>query len=152
MEIAFDPRFIPSVNELDPVDVRRVWKAVEKFQRDPESRGLNFERMQGKAGRQRLHTIRASRPLRVLLACEGQTAVFLRAGPHEFIDKLVASVTFTVPHSGAPRLMSIRPNTADFDKSELTRVSARHAHEATSERPILARIMHDVPDSASGRR
>ena len=106
MDIAFDPRFIPSVNALAPVDVRRVWKAVETFQRDPDHSGLNFERMKGKAGRQRLHTIRASRPVRVLLAREGQTAVFLRAGPHEFIDNLVASVAFTVPDSGAPRLGS----------------------------------------------
>ena len=137
MQIAFDPRFIPSVNALAAIDVRRVWKAVETFQRDPAHRGLNFERMQGKAGRQRLHTIRASKPVRVLLALEGQIAVFLRAGPHEFIDKLSASVTFTVPHSGAPGLISIRPNTVDFDKSELTRVMAGHADEATSERSIL---------------
>ena len=137
MEIAFDPRFIPSVNALAPGDVRRVWKAVETFQRGPDNRGLNFERMQGKAGRRRLHTIRASRPLRVLLAREGQTAVFLRAGAHEFIDKLVASVTFTVPHSGAPGLIPVRPNTLDFDESELTRVTTRRADGAATGRSIL---------------
>ena len=137
MDIAFDPRFIPSVNALAPVDVRRVWKAVETFQRDPDHSGLNFERMKGKAGRQRLHTIRASRPVRVLLAREGQTAVFLRAGPHEFIDNLVASVAFTVPDSGAPRLIPIRSHTVDFDESELSGVTAWRAGEAAIGRSIL---------------
>ena len=137
MEIAFDPRFIPSVNALDPVDVRRVWKAVETFQRDPDTLGLNFEPMQGRARRQRLHTIRASRSVRVLLAREGPTAVFLRAGSHQNIDRLVRSVAFTVPPVGAPGLIPIRPNATDFDGSELTHATVRRPDVALTERSML---------------
>ena len=113
-EISISPQFVSSVLELAPGDGQRVWRAVQKYQSAPETPGLNLEQLTARAGKARLWTIRASRELRILLAREGPTSVFLRAGQHDDIYNLAARGTFVVPVSGHPDWISIRPDPPEF--------------------------------------
>ena len=108
MEIAFDPQFIADLNALEAKEAQRVTKTVTKYLGASDIPGLNLEKLKGSAGRQRLHTIRASQELRVLLAREGPIWVFLRAGHHDAIYDLAARSTFAVPRYGKPRLITLR--------------------------------------------
>ena len=112
-----DPKFVASVNELDATNVKRVWEAVEQYQRRPDSSGLNLELLHGKARKSRLHTIRASDDIRVLLAIEGPTTVFLRAGHHDAIYRLAGNSAFAAPRQGMPGLMPVSRNALDIDGS-----------------------------------
>ena len=71
---------MPLVNALEAGDAQRVWRAVEKYQQEPDTAGLILEQLKGPAGRRRLCTIRASQELRVLLAREGPTSAAARSG------------------------------------------------------------------------
>ena len=115
MEYAYDPKFHSSALALGAADNHRVGQAVEDYRRNPDAPGLNLEKLKGSAGRQRLHTIRASQELRILLAREGPTTVFLRAGHHETIYQLATKTQFAIPKAGAPGLISITPNAVDLD-------------------------------------
>lgn len=108
MTVAFDPGFIPSLNKLTPTEAQRVLRAVERYQRLPETPGLNVEQLKGRAAKKRLWTFRSSQELRVLLAREGETSVLLQAGHHDEIYNLADRVAFVVPLSGKPGLISIR--------------------------------------------
>ena len=115
MEVSFDPKFITSVNELDPNDAHRIWRSIEQFQKNPDHPGLNVEMLQGRAGRQRFWTMRASQELRILFAREGSTVVLLRAGHHEDIYDLAQRAAFFVPVAGGPGLIGIQPEAMDLD-------------------------------------
>lgn len=108
MEVAFDPRFVPSTLALDPADAQRVWKAVEQYVADPHSPSLHLERLKGRAGHNRLWSIRASDELRVLLARQGPMSVFLRAGHHDPVYELANRFAFVAPVAGRPGLISLR--------------------------------------------
>ena len=88
-----------------------------------ESPGLNLEQLEGRTGRRRLWTIRASQELRVLLVRDGPTWVFLRAGHHDEIYDLAERRTFVVPVDGHPGLISIRPTPPDSGDSAPDRVA-----------------------------
>ncbi len=117
---SFDPRFIPSVNKLDATDVKRAWEAVDKYLREPDSPGLNLELLRGKARKNRLHSIRASDDIRVLLAIDGPTTVFLRAGHHDAIYKLADNSAFVVPKQGSLGLMPVSRDALDIDGSPVS--------------------------------
>ena len=119
MEYAYDPKFHSSALALGPTDNHRIGQTVEEYRKNPNAPGLNLEKLQRSAGRQRLHTIRASQELRILLAREGSTTVFLRAGHHDAIYKLAEKRRFAIPKAGAPGLISIAPNAADLDGTPL---------------------------------
>lgn len=106
MEVAFDPKFVPSTLALEPVDVKRVWKAVTKYTTDPNSPSLHLERLAGR--RKRLWTIRASLNLRVLLARQGSVSVFLRAGHHDDVYQTANRSAYVVPLAGGPALITVQ--------------------------------------------
>ena len=121
METRFslDEQFVPSVTKLAPSDSHRVWKAIDKYLKSPETPGLNLEQLEGRPGKGRLWTIRASQELRILLAREGPTWVFLRAGHHDEIYDLAERRTFVAPFGGHPGWISIRPTLPDCGDSVL---------------------------------
>ena len=137
MEITFDPQFIPLVNALGAGDAQRVWKAVEKYQREPDTPGLNLEQLEGRAGRRRLCTIRASQELRVLLAREGPTSVFLRAGHHDDVYRFADRVAFSAPLHGRPGLIPVRPDALELDGSPVVPTTFRPLYAPAPERSIL---------------
>lgn len=108
MEVAFDPKFVPSTLALEPVDIKRVWKAVTKYTTDPNSPSLHLERLAGR--RKRLWTIRASLNLRVLLARQGSVSVFLRAGHHDDVYQTANRSAYLVPLVGGPALITVQPD------------------------------------------
>ena len=122
-EVSIAAQFVSSVLKLHPSDNQRVWRAVEKYQSVPETPALNLEQLKARAGKARLWTIRASRELRILLAREGRTSVFLRAGHHDEIYNLAARGTFVVPIAGHPDWINIRPDPPDPGISARTRVA-----------------------------
>lgn len=107
MEVSFGPDFLPSLSELGSGATARVLEAVQRFQANSSNPGLNFEKLKGRAGAKRLRTFRASRNLRVLVACEGQVAVLLFAGEHDAVYELADKAAFVVPKTDAPRLIRI---------------------------------------------
>ncbi len=116
MEISFGPKFINSANKLGSSDSFRIWQAVEKYSKDSNASGLNFERLTGQSGKKKhLCTIRASRDLRILLSCEGQTSVLLLAGHHDDIYNFANQADFTVPRFGVPRFISNKSETLDIE-------------------------------------
>lgn len=108
MEIAFDPKFVPSMLALGLADAQKVWKAVHRYGADPATPSLRLERLRGRAGNSRLWSIRASNELRVLLARQGPTSVFLRAGRHDAVYELANRSAFVAPVAGRPGLISLR--------------------------------------------
>ena len=111
---SLDDQFVASVTKLTPIASHRVMKAIEKFRNAPDTPGLNLEQLEGRAGKRRLWTIRASQELRVLLARDGPTWVFLRAGHHDEVYDLADRRTFVVPVAGHPGLISVRPSPPDI--------------------------------------
>ena len=107
MEVAFGPTFLPSLSELAPAASSRILQAVQRFQANPNNPGLNFEKMHGRAGTNRLWTFRASQSLRILVAREGESAIALFAGEHDAVYELADKSTFIVPKAGGPRLIPL---------------------------------------------
>ena len=138
IEIAFDPQFLPSLHRLDPVDSQRVLKTVSRYQQAPDASGLNLEQLEGRGGRRRLWTIRASKELRVLLAREGPASVLLRAGHHDAIYDFASRVAFAAPLTGRPGLIPVRPDAIDLDGSVLTPTPGPAGRTAEAEPSILA--------------
>ena len=114
-DVALDPKFVPSTLALDPGDAQRVWKAVEQYGTDPNSPSLRLERLRGRAGHNRLWSIRASDELRVLLARQGSVSVLLRAGHHDAIYDLANRCAFVAPVAGRPGLIPLRRHAVDLD-------------------------------------
>src|SRR3546814_647264 len=82
VEISLGAAFIKETNSLEPIEIKRVWDAVEKFQNDPDHPSLNFHPISAdRTGR--LHTFRASKELRVLVAREGSVYVLVESGHHD---------------------------------------------------------------------
>ncbi len=118
-QVVLDRRFNDSLLELEPIEAHRSLKAVAQYQDNPDHPGLNFERLQQLAGRQRLCTIRASRELRILMAVDGDVAVMLRAGHHDAIYDLAGTSRFVVPQADAPGLVPIVDGAVDLDGKPL---------------------------------
>lgn len=83
-QIGFGGHFFASAADLGPGDAKAVHSAVDQFSKNPDHPGLNLHPV-NTAGPSRLHTIRATKGVRILLAREGDTFVFLEAGPHDYI-------------------------------------------------------------------
>ena len=101
MEVSFGPGFFPSLNKLGASAAFRVLQGVQRFQANPSTPGLNFEKLKGRAGARRLWTFRASQSLRVLVAYEGSVVVVLSAGEHQAVYALADNSAFIVPRTGA---------------------------------------------------
>jgi len=85
------------VAELDGADGRRVNKAMDTFVRDPDHPSFNLHPIKGDtAGR--LHSVRASDDLRILLAKEGNVYVSLEAGHHDAVYERARRTRF-VPNA-----------------------------------------------------
>lgn len=83
-QIGFGGDFFASAADLGPGDAKAVHSALDQFSKNPDHPGLNLHPV-NTAGASRLHTIRANKGVRILLAREGDTFVFLEAGPHDYI-------------------------------------------------------------------
>ena len=138
IEISFDVQFLPSLYRLDPGDSQRVLKTVSRYQQAPDAPGLNLEQLEGRGGRRRLWTIRASKELRVLLVREGPTSVLLRAGHHDAIYGFAARVAFAAPVAGRPGLIPVRPDAMELDGSVLAPAPGPAGRTADAEPSILA--------------
>jgi len=75
------------ITKLDNTDNMRVQVAIEKFQRNPHSPGLNLEKMVNT--RDEWWTIRASQAIRIAMIKADDVYVLVRAGHHEMIDNFV---------------------------------------------------------------
>jgi superfamily I DNA/RNA helicase len=81
--------------------------AIYHFMSNPDHPGLNLEPIHGDKTR-RLHTIRASKSIRVLLAKEGNVYVLLEAGQHDDIYDRANRLRFLAnPHTGFVGLIPI---------------------------------------------
>lgn len=114
MEISYHSDFWSSVHALSSEDMRRVNGAQLKYQKSPEHPSLQCKLLQGKAGKRRLSTIRASDDLRILLTRQGHVTVFWRAGHHDDILRLANRTTAVVPLGEAPRLIPITSDGGDI--------------------------------------
>ena len=118
-ELSFDTKFLQSLARLEPVESSRVLRAVDQYSKDPNSPGLSLELLSGISGKQRLWSIRASQELRVLIARQGNTTVFLRAGHHDAVYDLANKSAFVVPEAGEPGLVAITSGVTDLDGEHL---------------------------------
>ncbi len=84
------------MHALEPVDTKRVVGAVSQFGKDPFHPSLNLEKLNGAPGIKRLHSIRASKDIRILLAKQGDTYVMLEAGQHDAIYARALRSSFVV--------------------------------------------------------
>jgi AAA domain/UvrD-like helicase C-terminal domain len=92
-EVALGADFLKQAQALEGIEHKRVFDAVRQFQEDPNHPGLNFHPIQGDPTG-RLHTFRASKELRVLVAREGSVYVLLEAGHHDAIYERAERVRF----------------------------------------------------------
>lgn len=92
---AFGDCFWKSVDRLSVEDSGRVIKAVSKFQADQQHPGLQFKKLEAdRSGR--LYSFRAAQDIRVLVAREGATYVFLEAAPRQSVYDKIGKKRFTV--------------------------------------------------------
>ncbi len=136
-ETTIDPQFLSSILALDPSDAQRVLKAVEQYTTDPATPSLNLERLGGRAGNNRLWSIRASLELRVLLARQGPVSVLLRAGHHDAIYELADRTAFVTPVSGRPGLIGLRREAMDLSGPMAVSVSPAAAVPADDRAPSI---------------
>lgn len=79
-------RFAKSVARLSEQDQRRTRTAILRFQSDPRSPGLHFEKLRDHPG---MHTIRVSRGLRILLRrVDRDEFELVVVDTHDVYDKL----------------------------------------------------------------
>ncbi len=142
-EFTSHKKFDWSVDNLSPLDARRVKMAMRQYTQAPETPGLRLEKLQGK---KHLWTIRASQELRILLARGGPTSIFLRAGHHDAIHRFARDWTWTSgpPRRGIPGLVPTQSDAVDLDGSPLASRRIVEYQEADSERSILEHW--DTPD------
>ena len=104
-EIGYGKDWWASLSRLDGAAARHVNDAMSTFCTDPARPGLNLELLKGD---KRLHTIRASQSLRILLAREGEVFVFLEAGQHDDIYDRATRMRFVAnPATGFIGLIPI---------------------------------------------
>lgn len=97
---SFGKKWFPTLNALHATEAARANAAVERFLDDPSHPSLNLHPLEGDRT-QRLHTFRASRELRVLLAKEGNVHVLLEVGHHDDIYSRATRLRFVAnPHTG----------------------------------------------------
>jgi hypothetical protein len=84
LEVSFDKRFLGQLNRLQAPEIRKVTKAIDRFNKDQRHPSLNLEQIKADESL-RLYTIRASDELRILLARIGSKWVVLEAGHHDAI-------------------------------------------------------------------
>jgi superfamily I DNA/RNA helicase len=99
-EVGYGKNWWPTLNALEPIETARSCGAVEQFLKDPNHSSLNLHPLQGdRTGR--LHTIRASKELRILLAKQGNLYLLLEAGHHDDIYDRAQRMQFIAnPHTG----------------------------------------------------
>ena len=120
-----EKNFGRSLDKLAPRDQRRVKDALEKYGQNIEMSGRNLEKLKGTAGKNGLHTFRASDELRVLLRREGSISVLLRAGHHDEIYRFAQDWRFVAPHDGVPGLIATKPDAVDLgDSPQASRYTA----------------------------
>ncbi len=150
MEVSYHSDFWPSVDALSPSDMRRVNRAHLKYQKSPEHPSLQCKLLQGKAGKRRLSTIRASDELRILLTRQGHATVFWRAGHHDDILRLANRMTAVVPLGEAPRLIPITPDAANI--ASLSEEVGRRRELEPESRSVLAHYTDaELKDVGFGR-
>ncbi len=104
-EIGYGKDWWASLSRLDGAAARQVNDAMSIFCTDPSRPGLNLELLKGD---RRLHTIRASQSIRILLAREGAVSVFLEAGQHDDIYDRASRMRFVAnPATGFVGLIPI---------------------------------------------
>lgn len=97
-QVSFDRGFFSSAYELGSTDAKRVFKAIDQLSADPNYPSLNLEPL--KDGSARLHTIRVSQEVRILLAREGNLYHLIEAGHHDEIYSRARRGSFVVnPHT-----------------------------------------------------
>lgn len=107
MEIGFSDEFISRVNRLGSTDVKRVWTAVDKFRQDPSHPSLNFHPIQGDTSR-RLHSLRASDDVRVLVVRQGAVHLLVDADHHDKLYQRADRLRFVAnPATGFIGLLSL---------------------------------------------
>ena len=122
---ALEKNFGRSLDKLAPRDQRRVKDALEKYGQNIEMSGRKLEKLKGNAGKNGLHTFRASDELRVLLRREGSISVLLRAGHHDEIYRFAQDWRFVAPHDGVPGLIATKPDAVDLgDSPQASRYTA----------------------------
>lgn len=113
-EIGYGRDWWDSLSRLEGSDARQVNDAMRQFCQDPSAPGLNLEMLHGD---RRLHSIRASRSIRILLAKEGSVYAFLEAGQHDDIYDRASRMRFIAnPATGFVGLIPIsvsEPDTVD---------------------------------------
>lgn len=92
-EVALGTDFLKQTQSLEGVELKRVLESVQQFQNDPDHPSLNFHPIHGDPSG-RLHTFRASKELRVLVARQGSVYVLLEAGHHDAIYERAGRVRF----------------------------------------------------------
>ncbi len=92
-------RFFESLEKLQGAEQMRVTRAVNRFKKNPQSKGLNLEQIRRDQSC-RLYSIRASDELRVLLARVADDWVFLEVGHHDDLYLRAMSGQFIVRSDG----------------------------------------------------
>lgn len=99
-EVGYGKDWWPTLNALEPIEVKRTSIAVEQFLRDPNHPSLNLHPLNGDASRT-LYTIRATQELRILLVKRGNIYLLLEAGHHDDIYARAPRMQFVAnPHTG----------------------------------------------------
>jgi hypothetical protein len=98
---------------------------MRMFCEDPSAPGLNLEMLKGD---RRLHSIRASLSIRILLAKEGNVYIFLEAGQHDDLYQRAERMRFI--SNPATGFIGLIPITVGVDSSTPPLVSARTSMDA----------------------
>ena len=133
MQYDLKDSFLDAAYELPKEISRKVWKAVRLVSRNPESPGLNFEKLQGKADG--LSSIRVDQKYRVILVRNPQLMTLLFVGPEEEAYSFAERVPKQAQHAVAPQVVPVT-------KQESPRTGA-----ATSERAVF----RDTHKSRTGK-
>ena len=137
-EISFDRGYFGSVSALAPADQARCNDALLDFQRNPNHPGLRLAPVRGDPSG-RLHKIRASDNIRVLLARQGNVFVFLEAGQRQDIYAKAERARFFVNRGqgqiGLVTFVDRHDAAADVaDKEEV--LGERHAADTATRRVV----------------
>lgn len=129
-EVGYGKNWWPTLNALEPIETSRTCTAVEQFLKDPNHPSLNLHPLEGdRTGR--LHTIRATKELRILLAKEGNVYLLLEAGHHDDIYNRAPRMQFVAnPHTGFVDLVEPTAPAPDVDEP-----TVQPATTAGAERP-----------------
>ncbi len=101
ISIRFSPDFLPSVDELEPNEIKRVMKSVWRFCVDPDANGLNLHPIKSDK-KKRLYSFRASDELRVLaISLGGEQWILQEAGHHDALYHRAATGCFVAAVDGA---------------------------------------------------